>query len=173
MKSSYKNMRAFWLDAKNLENRKGVIEIGPEKIVAAGVEMAVADGTSVKYVLVATNSLGDSSFYFENNSKSGLGGFVGGHGNAPLQEAAARMLAHASKLTAQMTPVNGQDLPAPTQSGHVVIFALSKEKLFFKELAETDARNPENDFYPVFAYSQQVIGHFSTQSAAQKPQGNA
>ena len=172
MKSSYKNMRAFWLDAKNLENRKGIIEIGPDKIVIAGVEMAVADGTTLKYVLVATNSLGDSSFYFENNSKSGLGGFIGG-GNEPLQEAAARMLAHASKLTAQMTLAAGQELPAPTQSGHVVLFALSKEKLFFKELDETQARNPENDFYPVFAYSQQVIGHFSAQAAGQKPQGKA
>lgn len=173
MKESYKNMRAFWLDAKNLENRKGIIEIGADKIVIAGVEMAVADGAAVKYVLVATNSLGDSSFYFENNSKSGLGGFIGGQGNEVLQESAARMLAHASKLTAQMTLATGQELPAPQQSGRVVIFALSKEKLFFKELAESDARNPENDFYPVFAYSQQVIGHFSAQSAVQKPQGNA
>ena len=72
-----------------------------------------------------------------------------------------------------MTLAAGQELPAPTQSGHVVLFALSKEKLFFKELDETQARNPENDFYPVFAYSQQVIGHFSAQAAGQKPQGKA
>ena len=166
-------MRAFWLDASNLENRKGIIEIGAEKIVAAGVEIAVADGTQIKHVLVATNSLGDSSFYFENNSPSGLGGFVGGNGNEALQQAAARMLAHASKLTAQMTLAEGQLLPAPEQSGRVVIFALSKGKLFFTQLSEQDARKPDNPFYPVFAYSQQVIGHFSTQNAAQKPQGNA
>lgn len=173
MKKAYKNMRAFWLDASNLENRKGVIEIGAEKIVAAGVEMAAHDGTQLKYVFVATNSLGDSSLYFENNSPSGLGGFVGGHGNEALQETAARMLAHASKLTAQMTLAEGQLLPAPEQVGQVVIFALSKTKLFFTQLLEKDARNPENPFYPVFAYSQQVIGHFSAQNAAQKPQGNA
>ena len=166
-------MRAFWLDASNLENRKGVVEIGAEKIVAAGVEIAVHDGAQLKHVLVATNSLGDSSFYFENNSPSGLGGFVGGQGNADLQQAAARMLAHASKLTEQMTLAEGQLLPAPEQNGQVVIFALSKEKLFFTQLCETDARNPENPFYPVFAYSQQVIGHFSAQNTAQKPQGNA
>jgi len=173
MKKAYKNMRAFWLDATNLENRKGVIEIGAEKIVAAGVEVTVSDGTQIKHVLVATNSLGDSSFYFENNSPSGLGGFVGGHGNEKLQETAARMLAHASKLTAQMTLAEGQLLPASEESGQVVIFALSKTKLFFTQLSEHDARNPENPFYPVFAYSQQVIGHFSRQNAEQKPQGNA
>jgi hypothetical protein len=98
---------------------------------------------------------------------------VGGHGNEKLQETAARMLAHASKLTAQMTLAEGQLLPASEESGQVVIFALSKTKLFFTQLSETDARNPENPFYPVFAYSQQVIGHFSAQNAAQKPQGNA
>ena len=173
MKQAYKNMRAFWLDAKNLENRKGVIEIGADKIVAAGVEMAVSDGEEVKYVLVATNSLGDSSFYFKNNSKRGLSGFVGGHGNEALQQAAARMLAHASKLTAQMTLADGQLLPAPEQGGQVVIFALSKEKLFFTQVDESLVRNPENPFYPVFAYSQQVIGHFSRQGMSQKPQGNA
>ena len=32
MKQAYMNMRNFWLDVKNLENRKGVIEIGPDEI---------------------------------------------------------------------------------------------------------------------------------------------
>ena len=81
MKQSYKNMRDFWLDVKNLENRKGVLEVGPDKISVAGVEMAVPDGDSVKYLFLATNSLGDSSLYFENNSKSGIGG--GSRGNRP------------------------------------------------------------------------------------------
>ena len=48
MKQSYKNMRDFWLDVKNLENRKGVMEIGPDKISVAGVEMAVPDGEEIK-----------------------------------------------------------------------------------------------------------------------------
>ncbi len=109
MNKAYENMRAFWLDAKNVENRKDVIEIGPEKIVAAGVEMALADGNTIKHLLIATNSLGDSSLYFENNSKSGLGGMIGGHGNEPLQDAAAHMLAYAGKLTDKMTKL--QNLP--------------------------------------------------------------
>lgn len=166
MNKSYKNMRDFWLDVKNLENRKGVIELGPQHISVAGVEMPFKDALGPKYVFVATNSLGDSSLYFENNSKSGVGGFIGGHGNEKLQELAARMLAHASKLTEKMT--KGQTLPSPAE-GNVQLFAVSKDGVFYMELPESEARRPENDFYPMFAYSQQVIGAFKEQTpSAQK-----
>lgn len=174
MNKAYENMRAFWLDAKNLENSKGIIEIGPDKIVTAGVEMALADGLVVKHLLIATNSLGDSSLYFENNSKSGLGGMIGGHGNEPLQEAAAHMLAYGSKLTAQMTKISaGQLLPAPSKAGNICLFAVSKQYIFYKELPEQELRNPDNAFYPMFAYSQQVIGLFKTQEAQQPPSSRA
>ena len=136
MNKAYQNMRAFWLDAKNMQSRKGAIEIGPEKIVAAAVEMTIPAGEQLKHLLIATNSLGDSSLYFENNSQSGLGGLIGGHGNEPLQEAAAHMLG---------------------------LLAVSKDAVFYKEMPEEDARIPENPFYPMFAYSQQVLGLFKTQ----------
>lgn len=174
MNKAYANMRTFWLDAKNLNNRKGVIEIGPEKIVAAGVEMALADGMLLKHLLIVTNSLGDSSLYFENNSKSGVGGMIGGHGNEPLQEAAAHMLAYGGKLTEQMTKIPaGQTLPAPSQAGQVCLFSVSKQFIFYKELPEQDLRNPDHPFYPMFAYSQQVIGLFKTQEIQQPPSARA
>lgn len=154
-------MRDFWLDVKNLENRKGVMELGPDHISIAGVEIPVKDVLGVKYVFVATNSLGDSSFYFENNSKSGIGGMIGGHGNEKLQELAAHMLAHASKLTGKMN--KGTQLPSPAE-GNVQLFAVNKDTIFYMELPEAQARNPENEFYPVFAYSQQVIGAFKDQT---------
>ncbi|MBR4356090.1 MAG: hypothetical protein IKP96_05980 [Elusimicrobiaceae bacterium] len=164
MKQAYSNMRRFWLDIKNLENRNGVIEVGADKISVAGIEMALADGNTTKHLFLATNSLGDSSLYFENNSKSGLGGMIGGHGHEDLQNAAAHMLAHASKLTAQMHVLPmGSDLPAPSGDGYVCFFAISKEKLFHMELKEMQARNPENPFYPFFAYSQQTLGFFRAQ----------
>lgn len=167
MKQSYKNMRDFWLDVKNLENRKGVLEVGPDKISVAGVEMAVQDGEKIKYLFLATNSLGDSSLYFENNSKSGIGGVIGGYGHDALQDAAARMLAHASKLTGQMTSAPaGSELPPPSSPAMVRLFAVSKDKLFHIELEESSARNPDNDFYPFFAYSQQAIGFFRQQQAS-------
>ncbi len=166
MKEAYVNMRNFWLDVKNLENRQGIIELGADKIAVAGVEMALADGDQIKHIFLATNSLGDSSLYFENNSKSGLGGVIGGHGHEALQTAAAHMLAHASKLTAHMQAAPaGSPLPAPSGDGKVCLFAVSKEKLFYKELKETEARNPENPFYPFFAYSQQTLGFFRAQDA--------
>lgn len=166
MKQAYKNMRDFWLDIKNLENRKGIIEIGPDKICVAGIEMVFLDGTDKKHLFLATNSLGDSSLYFENNSKSGLGGVIGGHGHEALQTAAAHMLAHASKLTGNMTAEPaGTELPAPTGPEYVRLFAVSKEKLFHAEIKEADARNPENAFYPFFAYSQQTIGFFRAQES--------
>ena len=166
MKQSYANMRNFWLDIKNLENRKGIIEIGPDRIAVAGIEMALADGTVTKHLFLATNSLGDSSLYFENNSKSGLGGTIGGHGNEALQTAAAHMLAHASKLTAcmQCEPA-GTMLPAPSKPGWVRLFAASKEKMFHAEFEETQLRDPQHPFYPFFAYSQQTLGFFRTQGA--------
>lgn len=174
MNKAYENMRAFWLDAKNVENRKDVIEIGPEKIVAAGVEMALADGNTIKHLLIATNSLGDSSLYFENNSKSGLGGMIGGHGNEPLQDAAAHMLAYAGKLTDKMTKLPlGQPVPASTIAGNVCLFAVAKEFVFYTELAEQELRNPDNQFYPMFAYSQQVIGLFKIQEMQQPPSARA
>ena len=167
MKQAYMNMRNFWLDVKNLENRKGVIEIGPDEISVAGIEMAFLDGAETKHLFLATNSLGDSSLYFENNSKSGLGGVIGGHGHEALQEAAARMLAHASKLTGKMTPLPlGSDMPAPTSPAMVRLFAVSKKKLFHIEIAETELRKPENDFYPFFDYSQQTLGFFRQQETA-------
>ena len=170
MNKAYENMRAFWLDANNVETRKGIIELGPDKIVTAGVEMALADGEQVKHLLIVTNSLGDSSLYFENNSKSGLGGMIGGHGNEPLQTAAAHMLGHASKLTAQMHKIPAAaTLPVPSAAGQVILFAVSKEAIFYTELAEQEVRNPENPFYPIFAYSQQVVGYFKTQ----EPPANA
>lgn len=173
MKQAYKNMRDFWLDVKNLENRKGIMELGADKICVAGVEMAVTDGVQTKHVFVATNSLGDSSLYFENNSKSGIGGFIGGHDNAPLQDAAAHMLAHASKLTAQMTRMSvTEELPAPTGVGQVRLFAVAKDFLFHTELNEQDARKTDNPFYPFFAYSQQVIGSFRAQQT-NAPKGRA
>lgn len=161
MNKAYENMRNFWLDIKNLENRKGIMELGADKISVAGVEMPVPDGNQTKYLLVATNSLGDCSLYFENNSKSGLGGMIGGHGDEKMQTVAAHMLAHASKLTAQMSA--DEKLPVPA-AGCVRLFAVAKNKIFHIELPEAEARNAQNPFYPMFAYSQQLIGSFRAQA---------
>lgn len=170
MNIAYQKMRAFWLDASNMQNKHGLPEIGPDKIVAAGVEMALEDGAKIKHLLVATNSLGDSSLYFENNSPSGLGGMIGGHQNQPLQETAAHMLAYAAKLAKDMRAVpSSKEFPVLCQGQQICLWALSCKNIFYKEMQQTDARNPDNPFYPMFAYSQQVIGLFKAQEAGSKP----
>lgn len=174
MNKAYENMRSFWLNAKNFDNRKGILEVGLEKIVAAGVEMALADGEVIKHLLIATNSLGDSSLYFENNSKSGLGGMIGGHGNESLQQAAAHMLAYGGKLAEQMTKIPAtQPMPASFQAGQVCLFAVSKQYVFYKVFPEQELRNPDHPFYPMFAYSQQVVGLFKTQEMQEPPSARA
>ena len=175
MKQAYLNMRNFWLDVKNLENRKGVIEVGPDGVCVAGIEMAFPAEGVVKHLFLATNSLGDSSLYVENNSPSGLGGVIGGHGNEALQDAAAHMLAYAGKLTEKMTSLPaGSELPAPSSNQEVRLFAVSTTKLFHIEFKEEDLRNPEHPFYPFFAYSQQTLGFFrQQQTEAASTQGRA
>lgn len=164
MKQAYLNMRTFWLDVKNLENRKGIIEIGPNGVCVAGIEMAFQDADVTKHLFLATNSLGDSSLYVENNSPSGLGGMIGGHGHEKLQEAAAHMLAYAGKLAEQMTALPaGSALPAPSSPQYVRLFAVSKTKLFHIEFKEEELRNVQHPFYPFFAYSQQTLGFFKEQ----------
>lgn len=157
MNTAYKNMRDFWLDAKNLENKKGVPTAGEYDICIAGVEMAMRDEQGyVKNLLVAGSTLGDSSMYFENQSESGLGGFLG---NDKAKDVALKMIAEAAKMPGQMEPSQG--LPELKDTEHVLLFAVSKDgRVFRKELLEKDARNPENPFYPFFAYSQQLIGVF-------------
>ena len=175
MKQAYVNMRNFWLDVKNLENRKGIIEVGPDGVCVAGIEMAFEDAGVTKHLFLATNSLGDSSLYVENNSPSGLGGVIGGHGNEALQDAAAHMLAYAGKLTEKMraVPVGGE-LPPPSSAAHVRLFAVSKTKLFYSEFEENALRNPTHPFYPFFAYSQQTLGFFrQQQTQTPGPQGRA
>ena len=99
---------------------------------------------------------------------------IGGHGNEPLQEAAAHMLAYAAKLTPQMTKLPaGSEVPPPSKAGKVCLIVVSKEAVFYKELAETEARKQDNPFYPMFAYSQQVIGLFKTQSPQEPPAARA
>ncbi len=175
MKKAYLNMRSFWLDVKNLENRKGIIEVGPDGVCVAGIEMALKDEEQIKHLFLATNSLGDSSLYVENNSPSGLGGIIGGHGNEALQDAAAHMLAYAGKLTEQMTALaSGSALPPPSSVQHVRLFAVSKTKLFHIEFEEQALRKPEHPFYPFFAYSQQTLGFFRKQQMeSPSPQGRA
>lgn len=160
MNKAYEAMRGFWLDAKNLMHKKEVPALGERKICVAGVEMAALDDRGgVKNLMVAASSLGNASLYFENNSASGLGGFTGGASSGPVRDKALRLMQAAAAAASKLEPV--PSLPAQTDPSRVTLFAVSADgSVFAKELEEAQAREPQNELYPFFAYTQQLIGAF-------------
>ncbi len=75
MTSAFENMRAFWLDSNNFKNKDN--QETPLASVC-GKEFCMLDHyQKPKKVFIAASYLGNASMYFENNSKSGIGGFIG------------------------------------------------------------------------------------------------
>lgn len=170
MSEAYNSMKNFWLDINNLQHKKEVPALGAAQVCIAGVEMAALDDKcELKHILVAASSLGNASMYFENNSPSGLGGFTGGASSGPVRDKALRMLQAAAKAADKMVAV--EQLPSLQSPAHVVLFIVNKEgQLRALEQLDVDVRNPENELYPMFAYSQQLIGAFrSTQEQPTQP----
>ena len=163
MKEAYRNMRNFWLDVKSFEGAKGLVPFGKEEIYAAGAEFCMPDNNNVlKNIIIAANALGDASMYFENNSSSGLGGFVG-QGHHTIKAASLDVLREADKMIYAMQPV--KDLP-PSVHCKVTLFAVSKKTIFYAQFEEEQLRNPQNIFYPFFATTQLLISAFKAQEAA-------
>ena len=153
-------MRGFWLDVKNLQHKKEVPLLGERQICVAGVEIAARDTQGgIKNFMIAASSLGNASVYFENNSASGLGGFTGGAASGPVREKALRMMQSAAAAAAHLQPVDS--LPPQQNVENVTLFTVSGEgQILARELKESEVRNPENDLYAFFAYSQQLLGAF-------------
>lgn len=165
MNESYKNMREFWLDVKNLENKAGVQGIGKDAICIAGCEFALKDNADIlKNIFIAGSVLGDASLYFENNSPAGIGGMLGGGQKA--KDIALKMINEAALLTADLQ--QAPTLAIPEEEDKVTLFAISKEKLFYITIPSDFARDPHNKFYKFYAYSQQLISAFSEAQAEQK-----
>jgi hypothetical protein len=160
MNEAYKNMRGFWLDAENVENKKGVKGAGKDDIYIAGVEFSMPDHDGrVKNIIVAASVLGDASMYFENNSKSGIGGFIGGGEDA--KKITAALLREAAALAPSMQ--SSKELNIPSEPGKVTLFAVTKGKIFFVERTAAEVSAKENDFFKFFSYTQQLISAFRAQ----------
>ena len=155
-------MRDFWLDVKNLRHKNEVPALGERKICIAGVEIAARDAQDqVKNLMIAASSLGNASVYFENNSASGLGGFTGGAAQGPVREKALSLL-QAAAAVKHLQPVSV--LPEQQNTDQVTLFVVSVDgQIYAREMKETDVRNPENELYPFFAYSQQLLGAFRSE----------
>lgn len=159
MNEAYKNMRAFWLDPSNLIHKKGVQGVGEFQICNAGLEFCMKDHEGkLKNIFVAASVLGDASMYFENNSPSGLGGFLGGHDRQIVTDLTKNLVDEAAASVRELH--EALLLPEPTDPAEVTLFALSKEKLYLKTLKEEQARDPKNPLHKFFAYTQQLIGAF-------------
>lgn len=169
MNNAYQTMKAFWLDVKNLEHKKEVPQLGPQKICVAGVEMAAVDEKgAVKNLLIAASSLGNASVYFENNSPSGIGGFTAGNAG-PVHEKAQLLMQTAAQAAEQLPAVPA--LPIQQNPEMVTLFTVSGTgQIRALQMKESQARQPQNIWYPFFAYTQQLLGAFRTQQeqAAEK-----
>lgn len=156
MNESYKNMRDFWLDVKNLENKKGVQP--KDGIYVAGCELALEDSAKkLKNILIAASVLSNSSMYFENNSPSGLGG-IAGSPNPKSKELALKVIDESVLMLNSMQ--SAPALPPPSANAKVVLFAVAKDKVYFKEDDDATLRDPKNPFYKFFAYTQQLVSAF-------------
>ena len=170
MNNSYKAMREFWLDAKNLQHKQQVPTLGPCKICIAGIEMAAQDHNGkIKNLFLAASSLGNASMYFENNSASGLGGFTGGSSNGAVREKAKLLLQEAAAAADKLPVVTV--LPEQQNEQHVTLFTLSGDgELRAQDVAEAQVREASHPLYAFFAYTQQLLGAFRTeQEAARHP----
>ncbi len=166
MSSAYQTMKEFWLDVKNLQHKHEVPQLGPQKICVAGVEMAAEDmHGKVKNLMIAVSSLGNASVYFENNSPSGIGGFTGGAAKGAVHEKAELMMKEAA-AAAEKLPLVDVLLPQK-QPQHVTLFVISYDgQIRAQDLADNQARDPNNPLYAFFAYSQQLLGAFRAEQEA-------
>jgi len=165
MTSAFENMRAFWLDANNFKT-KDTNEI-PATCVC-GIEFCMLDHyQKPKKVFIAASHLGNASMYFENNSKSGIGGVIGGD-SKEMKKAAFDFLTEAQNCQKNMQKVD--TLPLPEEIGKITLFLLGKDGIFVHTESEDTLRNQNNFFYKFFAASQKLIGVFRwQQDNAQKP----
>lgn len=164
MKESYINMRAFWLDASNLIPKNTQMPLlGEKQICVAGVEFAMEDHNGVlKHIFIAGSSLGEASIYFENNSASGIGGFMGGQGTQEIKEAAVAMVHLAADLAPKMMEV--KELPE-VKKGHFLFFAVSKTALYAHPVDENAVQKMDHAYFKFFAETQNILVGFRKREA--------
>lgn len=168
MTSAFENMRNFWLDIENFKNKDN--QEMPATCIC-GIEFCMLDHyQKPKKVFIAASYLGNASMYFENNSKSGIGGFIGNN-SKEIKEAAFNFLKEAQLCQKNMTKKDS--LPLPTETGKITLFTIGKEGLFTYTENEESLRNQNNLFYKFYAASQHLIGVFRLQQDAQQKPAQA
>lgn len=168
MTSAFENMRAFWLDANNFKTKD--TNETPATCVC-GIEFCMLDHyQKPKKVFIAASYLGNASMYFENNSKSGIGGFIG-NTSKEIKEASFNFLKEAQECQKNMTKKDS--LPLPTEIGKITFFAIGKDGLFTFTEKEESLRDKNNLFYKFYMASQHLIGVFRLQQDNQQKPAQA
>lgn len=168
MTSAFENMRNFWLDIDNFKNKDNQ---EMPAICVCGIEFCMLDHyQKPKKVFIAASYLGNASMYFENNSKSGIGGFIGNN-SKEIKEAAFNFLKEAQECQKNMAKT--ETLPLPTETGKITLFTIGKEGIFTFTENEDSLRNQNNLFYKFYAASQHLIGVFRLQQDAQQKPAQA
>ncbi|MBR4508191.1 MAG: hypothetical protein IKP23_01790 [Elusimicrobiaceae bacterium] len=168
MTSAFENMRNFWLDIDNFKNKDNQ---EMPAICVCGIEFCMLDHyQKPKKVFIAASYLGNASMYFENNSKSGIGGFIGNN-SKEIKEASFNFLKEAQECQKNMAKT--ETLPLPTETGKITLFTIGKEGVFTFTENEDSLRNQNNLFYKFYMASQHLIGVFRLQQDAQQKPAQA
>ena len=168
MTSAFENMRAFWLDIDNFKNKDNQ---EMPAICVCGIEFCMLDHyQKPKKVFIAASYLGNASMYFENNSKSGIGGFIGNN-SKEIKEASFNFLKEAQLCQKNMAKT--ETLPLPTETGKITLFTIGKEGIFTFTENEESLRDKNNLFYKFYMASQHLIGVFRLQQDTQQKPAQA
>ncbi|MGB2579725.1 hypothetical protein AAIR98_001644 [Elusimicrobium simillimum] len=158
MNESYKNMRNFWTHETIYDKKAKFPTIGDNNISVAGIEFCMTDGQNkIKNIFLAASTLGDASMYYENNSKSGIGGTIGGKNHPEMKAAAEDFLNKTAELNNLMEIAS--QLPE-AKLYHTTFFAVSEKHLFVKQIANEEALKTDNPFHQIFLSTQALIGAF-------------
>lgn len=154
MNRAYKDKRIFWHNLKNF-NKPMVKYFGIDEIVVAGAEFNMCDSCGhCRNLFVAVNSSGDSGFYYEKDSKNGIGQIIGKH-NQTFNYIINNFLSEISELTYNMDIC--KTLPKPPELNFINFFALGYKGYFYKMLTYDEVHCKEHPYYLLFTYIQFLL----------------
>ncbi|MCL2887939.1 MAG: hypothetical protein FWF35_01300 [Elusimicrobia bacterium] len=158
MNTAYRNMRHFWLYDTITDTKADFPALGENQISIAGIEFCMSDGNNViKNIFIAGSTLKDASMYFENNSPSGIGGFLGTPDKETLHPPLKAMLEAAAKISPRMDVV--RTLP-PAKLFNTTFFAVAKNRLYARQLSNDECMRKNAPFNRFFISAQNMISAF-------------
>ncbi|MBO4707563.1 MAG: hypothetical protein J5594_03265 [Elusimicrobiaceae bacterium] len=154
MNKVYKKKRLFWFNLDNF-NKPGIKSFGIDEIIVAGVEFNMCDSCGYpRNLFIAVNSSGDSDFYYEKDSKDGIGQIIGEHSQM-FNYIINNFLNEISELTYNMDIC--KILPKPPELNFINFFALGYKGKFYKKLTYKEVHCKEHPYYLPFTYIRYLL----------------